>query len=174
MACNITAGRALANCKNVGGLKSILVMNYDSGMELNMTLDANDVVTNFGSANYQLYNFEVRGANTMDETNEQSVENGTTFWSAAGSLQLHVQDSVSRKTLEIMAKGRPHIFTLDWNGVYKLYGDINGCEVTVNTNSGAGMGDFNGYTVSIASTEDHLAYFVDSTIIDDSINTIVN
>ena len=72
-----------------------------------------------------------------------------------------------------MSYGRPLVLTEDFNGSFKLYGAQNGCDVSVGTASGGAMGDFNGYNLTIASSEKEPAFFVDSTIIGDTTNTAI-
>ena len=44
--------------------------------------------------------------------------------------------------------------------LFRIFGIKNGVDVTVNTASGADMNEFNGYTLTLASKEDNLAFFV--------------
>jgi hypothetical protein len=170
MACDISKGR-LVGCKTVAGLKSISFINYAEGiygdLEINVTTE---LVEGTSSGNITMYKYDLRGANTMDETGETNGDNNTAFWSASGSLTLASQDAVTRKELKLLSYGRPIVITEGWDGVFKLYGAQNGCNVSVNTNSGSGLGDFNGYTLTISASEKEPAFIVDSAIIDDGIN----
>jgi hypothetical protein len=173
MACDISKGR-LVPCKATGGLKAIFFINYDStfysDLEINGTTEE---ITGFSDTDYSLYQYDLRGANTMDETNEVSGDNSAAFWSGSGTLQLSSQDAVTRKEMKLMAYGRPIVITLGWDGVYKLYGAQNGCDVSAGTASGAGMGDFNGYNLTITCMEKEPAFIVDSAIIDDGLNSTI-
>jgi len=172
MACeNLSKGR-LNPCKTVGGLKNIYFVNFDSATYGAMTLDADEQITAFGSAQ-TLFKYELRGVQSIDETNENNADSGSSFWTAAGTITLKSQDLATRKELKLMSYGRPLVITEDFNGVFKLFGAQNGCDVSVGTASGAAMGDFNGYNLSIAANEKEPAFFIDSTIIDDTTNTVV-
>ncbi len=172
MACeNLSKGR-LNPCKTVGGLKNIYFVNFDSGTYGAMTQDADEQITAFGSAQ-TLYKYELRGAQSMDETNENNADSGSSFWTSAGTITLKAQDLATRKELKLMSYGRPIVITEDFNGIFKMYGSQNGCDVAVNTASGAGMGDFNGYNLSIAASEKEPAFFIDPTIIDNTTDTVV-
>lgn len=168
MACDITLGR-LEPCKTVGGLKAIYFCNWDDVDYGEFTFDADEELITTGGNDIPLYKYDLRGANTMDETGESSDENGTAFWTTAGTIQLKAQDAVTRKQIKLLSYGRPRIITEGWDGNFKMYGIKNGCTVSSGTNSGANMGDFNGYTLTIVAKEDAPAVFVDPAIIGDNI-----
>ena len=173
MSCDITLGR-LEPCKDVvGGIKNIFFANYASTIYTGATIDANGQVTAFSPA-VTLYKYELKGANhSFDEANENSRDNGTSFWNQTGTVVLKKQDLTTRKELLLLSYGRPVVITEDYNGNFKIYGFENGCEVTVNTASGAAMGDLNGYNLTITGQEKALANFVLPTIINDTINSTV-
>lgn len=173
MACDISKGR-LVPCKTQGGLKAIFFINFVSGLYEDLELDATDETVNgFSSANYSLYQYDLRGQNTMDESNEVSGDNSTAFWTGSGTLQLANQDATTRKEMKLMAYGRPHVITLGWDGVYKLYGAQNGCDISAGTASGAGMGDFNGYNLTITCSEKEPAFIVNPAVIGDGFETTI-
>ena len=60
----------------------------------------------------------------------------------------------------LLSKGRPQIIAEGYDGSFRIFGIKNGVDVTVNTASGADMNEFNGYTLTLASKEDNLAFFV--------------
>ncbi len=159
MACDISLGR-LEPCKDsVGGLKSIYFINYDNSFLSDITLDTDDIITAIAPT-YSAYKFELRGANTFDETNEVSKENGTSFWTGTGTIALKKQDAVTRKELKLLSYSRPIVMTEGYDGLFKIYGIENGCDVSVNTASGGAMGDFNGYNLTVTSQEKQPAYFI--------------
>jgi len=162
MACDISLGR-LEPCKSVGGLKAVYFINYDSSFYTSKTLGTDDVIDGFVSATGNAYKYELRGANNFDEANEVSKENGTSFWTATGTLVFKAQDASTRKQMKLLSYGRPIVVTESYDDVnkYKIYGLENGCDVAVNTASGAGMGDLNGYNVTVTAQEKEPAYFVD-------------
>lgn len=167
MACDISLGR-LEPCKDsVGGLKAIYFINYDSSYYTGKTLSSDEELQDLGTA-FNLYKYDLRGANNVDETNELSKENGTSFWTAAGTIALKKQDAVTRKELKLLSYGRPVVVTEGYDGVYKAYGLENGCDVQVGTASGAAMGDFNGYNLTIAAQEKDPAFIVDWALFTDA------
>ena len=172
MACDISAGR-LEPCKDsVGGLKAVYFVNYDATIASGATITAGEI-TAFGSA-ITLYKFDLKGANnSFDETNENSRDNGTSFWTQTGTLVLKKQDLATQSQLKLLAYGRPLVVVEDYNGNFRMAGFENGAEVTVNTASGAAMGDLNGYNITFVGTEKEPAHYIDATIIGDTTNTTV-
>jgi hypothetical protein len=172
MACDISAGR-LEPCKDsVGGLKAVYFVNYDADIYTDATIVSSEI-TAFGSA-ITLYKFDLKGANnSFDETNENSRDNGTSFWTQTGTLVLKKQDLATQSQLKLLAYGRPLVVVEDYNGNFRMAGFENGAEVVVNTASGAAMGDLNGYNITFTATEKEPASFIDATIIGDTTNTTV-
>jgi len=164
MACDITLGR-LEPCKqSVGGLKAVYFINYDSTLYAGATFTLEEI-TALAEA-VPCFKYDLKGANTFDETNENSRENGTSFWTQTGTLVLKKQDLTTQKELKLLASGRPQVIIADYNGNYRLAGAENGCEVVVNTASGAAMGDLNGYNITFTGQEKQPADFIDSALID--------
>jgi len=173
MACDITLGR-LEPCKeSVGGLKAVYFANYLSTIFTGATLDANDQVTALAPL-VTFYKFDLRGSNnSFEEANENSRDNGTSFWTQTGTLVIKKQDLATQKELKLLSRNRPVILIEDYNGNFRVAGFENGCEVVVNTTSGAAMGDLNGYNITFTGLETAPANFVLSSIIDDATNTTV-
>jgi hypothetical protein len=178
MACDITAGR-LEPCKDsVGGLKAVYFVNYSAAIASGATITAGEI-TEFDPL-ISLYKFDLKGTNnSFDETNENSRDNGTSFWTQTGTLVLKKQDLTTQTQLKALAYGRPLVvveyYAKDANdkNIFRMAGFENGCEVTVNTASGAAMGDLNGYNITFTGTEVEPAHFIDPDIIGDDVNTTV-
>jgi len=158
MACDITAGR-LEPCKDsVGGIIAIYISNYTTGL-LDTATFVDEEVTGFASP-LTFYKYDLKGANSFEQTNENSRENGTSFWTQTGTIVLKKQDNATRKEMKLLSYGRPQIIIEDYNGKFYLAGIENGCEVAANTATGAAMGDLNGYNVTFTGTEKTPANFV--------------
>ena len=170
--CDINAGR-LEPCKDsVGGIIAVYFSNYTDGLLSSATISAEGEVTGFASA-LTFYKYDLKGANSFEQNNENSRENGTSFWTQTGTCVLKKQDLSTTAQMKLLSYGRPQVLVQDYNGNYWLAGIENGCEVAVNTSTGAAMGDLNGYNLTITGTEKSPANFVDSSIINDTTNTIV-
>ncbi len=172
MSCDINAGR-LEPCKdNVGGIIAVYFANYTEGLLGSATISAEGEITGFASP-LTFYKYDLKGANSFEQTNENSRENGTSFWTQTGTVVLKKQDLATTAQMKLLSYGRPQVIVQDYNGNYWLAGIENGCEVAVNTATGASMGDLNGYNLTITGTEKSPANFIDTTIINDTTNTIV-
>lgn len=171
MACDLTAGR-LEPCKDSnGGLRAIYFANYDSGLYANFTFTAEEITAL--TSPVTVYKYELKGVNSFDEANENSRENGTSFWTGTGTFVFKKQSLASQKELKLLSYGRPHVILEDYNGNFRLAGIKNGCECSVSTVSGAAMGDLNGYNVVATSQEADMASFIDSTLIDNVAGFVV-
>ena len=172
MACDITAGRTEPCKDSVGGLKNIYIGNFSSTLLSGATVATDGEITALGAA-YTVYKFELKGANSFEESNENSRENGTSFWTQTGTIVLKKQDKATQKEFKLLSYGRPIILIEDYNGNFRLAGAENGCEVAVNTVSGTAMGDLNGYNLTFIGTESQMAHFVDSAIVDDAAGFVI-
>ena len=162
MACDLTAGR-LEPCKDSnGGLRAIYFINYDSGLYDNLIFDGEEIQ---GLTNpVTCYKYELKGANSFDEANENSRENGSSFWTGTGTFVFKKQDLATQTQLKILSYGRPQMILEDYNGNFRLAGTKNGCDCVVNTASGSAMGDLNGYNITSTSQEADMATFIDDAI----------
>ena len=174
MACDIANGRTEACKESVGGLRNIYIANWNADMYDGLTLGTDDEITTL-TAPVDVYKFELRGENnTFEETNENSRDNGTSFWTQSGSIVLKKQDAATQKELKLLSYGRPHIIIEDYNGNFRLAGGQNGCEVMVSTSTGGAMGDLNGYNITFEAKELSPALFVDAAIVDDAAGFVIN
>lgn len=164
MACDITAGRDDSNClDSLGGIKAIYVANFAKGMFADATFTGEEI-TAMGSA-YDVYKYELRGTNNIDEANTKDINAGTSIFEGSGTITLKKQDATTQAQMVLLSKGRPQIIAEGYDGSFRIFGIKNGVDVTVNTASGADMNEFSGYTLTLASKEDNLAYFVTSSLV---------
>ena len=174
MACDISKGRLEACKESVGGIKNLYIANYSSAMYAGMADSAtkpptdaafNGQVDTLG-AKVDVFQFEVRGDNnTFEETNENSRDNGTSFWTQSGSFVVKAQNAETMMQLKLLSYGRPHIIIEDYNGKFRMAGAQNGVEVSVNTSTGGAMGDLYGYTISFEGKEVLPSLFILSTLV---------
>ncbi len=165
MACDITAGRNDSNClDSLGGIKAIYVGNYEKGMYSDAVFTGEEI-TSFTTGGYDVFKYELRGTNNIDEANTKDINAGTSIFEGSGTITLKKQDATTQAQMVLLSKGRPQIIAEGYDGSFRIFGIKNGVDVTVNTASGADMNEFNGYTLTLASKEDNLAYFVDSDLI---------
>jgi hypothetical protein len=172
MACDLTLGRLEACKENAGGIKAVYFVNYDGTLFSGATVSGQEITALAAPTN--AYKYELKSdTNTYEETNENSRENGTSFWTQTGTIALKVQDKAAQAELKIMSYGRPHVIIEDYNGNFRLAGAEHGCEVQVNTAIGGAMGDFTGYNLVITGKERSMAHFILATIVDNASHFVV-
>ena len=168
MACDITAGRNDSNClDSLGGIKAIYILNFAKGLFEDATsswdIDQSQSIVGLNNS-YDVFKYELRGTNNIDEANTKDINAGTSIFEASGTITLKKQDATTQAQMVLLSKGRPQIIAEGYDGLFRIFGLKNGVDVTVNTASGADMNEFNGYTLTLASKEDNLAYFVAATL----------
>lgn len=166
MSCDISRGR-LEPCKDkVGGIAKVYFVNFGSLGDITYDMTDTDVIDTV-SGTPSAYEFVVRGASTYTENITPSRENGTTFFEQVLELQLPQLSKEDHKTIKLLSFGRPHVIVEDNNGNLLLGGLEYGMDVTGGTvATGSGMGEYNGYTLTLTGMEKIPANFIDGTLAD--------
>jgi len=165
MSCDISAGRT-EPCKTaVGGLKNLYFCNYEQIDGYTFDATNTDVVDGFGSAATIVgYKYELKGANSLEQTLNSSRENGTNFVEQTLTAVLKKQDIATHKQIKLLSHGRPRVVVEDYNGNFFMMGLEHGAEVTtVAITTGQNMGDLSGYTLTMVANEKIPANFIDCT-----------
>lgn len=150
--CDISLGRNEPCKDSVGGLAAIYFINFGDITGLAYDETNTDEIDDLGDLT--AYKYDLKGANSLEETVNSSRENGTTFWEQALNITLKKKDVTTNKEVKLLSYGRPHIVVVDYNGNANLVGLEHGAEVTGGTIvSGAAMGDLNGYTLTFTAQE---------------------
>jgi hypothetical protein len=170
MACDISNGRLEACKDSVSGLDAIYIINFGINIDnvtYSATLGQEDVITGITGVDF-LYKYELKGANSFDQTIQTSRDNGTTFFEQVLVAQLKKQDIAMHKTVKLLAYGRPHIVVRTRSAQFFMMGLERGADVTAgNISSGAALGDFNGYNLTFTAMENIPANFMDAVTEDD-------
>jgi hypothetical protein len=155
--CNLTAGRNEVCKDSIGGLQAVYFLNYTSAsFDKNADLEVTALPS--GST---VYKYELKGTSQYTETVNTSRENGTTFFSQETTLNLKRLTNEMTTQLKLMAYGRPQIIVHTKNGEALLVGEVNGADVTAGTiQTGAGLGDLFGYSVTLTGEEKLPAAFL--------------
>ena len=172
MSCDISLGRKESCKQNVGGLKAVYFVNYSPTLLADATVSGQSISALGSSEDAFKYELKADG-NTYEEANENSRENGTSFFTQTGSLVLKVQDAATQAELTQLSYGRPHVIIEDFNGNFRLAGAEHGVEVSVSTTSGGAMGDLYGYNISFEGKERNMAMFVDGAIVGDASGFVI-
>ncbi len=151
MACDLTQGRKVP-CKDVvGGINRVWFVDYgDLGT---LTFGADDELTD-ATGTFSAYQYDVKGANSLEQNFNVSRENGTTFFDQVLSLMLKKQDLATHKEVKLLAYGRPKVIVRDNNNNFFLVGyehgaDVNGGSIV----TGAAFGDMSGYNLTFQAME---------------------
>jgi hypothetical protein len=140
MACNLSAGRNEVCKDSIGGLAGVYFLNYTTS---SFTKNGSGEVTAFPSGS-TVYYYQLKGTSAYTETVNTSRENGTTFFNQELVLNLKKLTNEMTTQLKLMAYGRPQI-----------------ADVTAGTiQTGAGMGDLYGYSVTFQGQEKLPAAFI--------------
>lgn len=153
MACELTTGRKLGCKSQIGGLKAAYFISYSdiSAIALDTTTEE---VESFTAASGTIFQYDLKGSNSLETTITSSDENGTTFMESTLNITLQKQDAATLKEIKLLAYNRPKVFVEDRNGNLFLLGRENGCNLTSGTIvTGDAMGDMSGYTLSFVAQE---------------------
>lgn len=162
MACLMTTGRKLA-CKDaVGGIQKVFFADYGT---LGTATITGGIVTAFSGTTYTLYQYDVKSASGLEQTITSSNDNGTTFFAQSLTLVLTKLDAATQAELAKVIATRPHVFIQDNNGNYLAVGMTRGCDTNGTISTGTGLGDLNGYSLTITTEEPLMAQFVTANLV---------
>tara|TARA_B100000900_G_scaffold350883_1_gene317658 strand:+ start:13620 stop:14198 length:579 start_codon:yes stop_codon:yes gene_type:complete len=167
MACTLTLGRK-EPCKDVvGGIKNVYFVDFGGLGTVTQTADEITNMTGDGSNNLTAFKYELKGANSFEQTVTASRENGTVFYEQTLNINLKKLSKEDNQELKILAYGRPHVAVEDYNGNVFMMGLEHGADVSGGTiTTGAAMGDLSGYTLTLTAQEREPANFMNSATID--------
>ena len=169
MSCLIANGRT-EQCKDsISGLQAIYFVNF--------AITADDVTYSGTSPDFgddiigiaggpttditSLYKYELKGANTFEQTIQSSRENGTTFFEQTLTIQMKRQDVATHKNVKFLAYGRPHIVVHTRSNQWFIMGLFEGADVNAGkVSTGTQYGDFNGYELTFVANEKLPANFL--------------
>lgn len=165
MSCNLTKGRKIA-CKDaIGGIDKLYFLNFSEFKYTEVDGVITLIQTNLETPTIvTAYEYIVRDSVSKLAQNVQSSrDNGTTFVEQIITAQLQVMTQADNQELMLLAYGRPVVIVQDRRGKCWLAGKIRGCDVSaIAADTGAAMGDLNGYTITINGMENAFAQEVSS------------
>jgi hypothetical protein len=161
MACELITHGYADDCQsNVGGIKAIYFLNY--GVVLTQP-SANYGATDFTDqlntltltpAASTLYKYELKGANSFEQTITSSRENGTTFVEQTLTFTTKGLSALQTKQMKLLAYGRPTVIVQTNSNKFLLAGLEYGMDVTTGViSNGTAMGDLVGYTMTLVGQE---------------------
>jgi len=154
MACDLTHGRAEVCKEFVGGIKAVYFIPYGVlGAITYGSTDASDKIATIAGT-MSLYKYELKGANSFEQTITSSRENGTTFAEQTLTFTIKGLDASTTKQMKLLAWGRPHVVIKTNANNFFLAGLEHGMDVTTGLiANGTAMGDLNGYTLTLVGQE---------------------
>jgi hypothetical protein len=162
MSCDIANGVA-EPCKSaVGGLDAIYLINYGDYSTSDLTYDGTntDMINDVNSVS-NMYKFELKGANSFEQTITSNRDNGTTYVEQTLTVTLKQQSAAKHKLIKLLAYGRPHVVVRTRANQYFLAGLERGLDLTTGVvSNGTAMGDLNGYTLTFVGQENIPANFL--------------
>lgn len=154
MACDVTKGKNVLECKNaVSGIKAIYVANFDDYNFVTSSTDTGHTMSDLGTL-AEVFKFELKNsANNFAETTTQSRDNGTTFFNQVLTFVLNKLSSQMQFQLKMLAYGRPIIFVEGYSGEIFAIGSEFGCEIGSESTIGGNIDGMNGYTFTATAME---------------------
>ena len=167
MACTLTTGRKIP-CKSAfGGIKKVFFADFGDSDIGTITIGATGTATFDGTPTW--YEYDVKGASSLETTVTSSRDNGTTFYTQTLNLTLTYLDAKTQNELQVLAVGRPYLVVEDYYGNSFLCGAENGMECTGGTVvTGAAAGDLSGFTLTFEGMEETAPYFLAAAVVGDA------
>jgi hypothetical protein len=162
MSCDISNGVAEPCKSSVGGLDALYLINYGDFSASDITYDGTqtDMINDINSVS-NIYKFELKGANSFEQTITSSRDNGTTFVEQTLTVTLKQQSAAKHKLVKLLSYGRPHVIVRTRAAQYFLAGLERGLDLTTGVvSNGTAMGDLNGYTLTFVGQENIAANFL--------------
>jgi hypothetical protein len=151
--CTLTTGRKEVCKTSVGGIDAIYFINYDDMDAITYDATNTDSIQTVTGVT-SLFKYELKGANSFEQTITSSRENGTTFVEQTLTFTIKGLDATTTKQMKLLAWGRPHVVIKTNANNFFIAGLNHGMDVTTGlVSNGTAMGDLNGYTMTLVGQE---------------------
>jgi hypothetical protein len=157
--CELSIGFDL-DCKDgVGGIKQIVLANWNQVNLISTTIDANEIVTALPE-DAELFYFELpTQTGSFEETINFNRDAGTIFYTQTVNVMFQKLSAVRRLELQNIATVRCVVFVQDANSNWWAVGLDNGADLSTSTGgTGTVFGDAHGYTLSFVQESVKRAY----------------
>jgi hypothetical protein len=170
MACDITKGKALLECKDaVSGLKAVYLSNFgefDFTAGTGPGASLQEIASISGATGADFYKYELKNSgNTFQQDITSSRDNGTTFFTQTLNFVLTKLSAEMEFQVKMMAWGRPQIVVEANSGTFFLMGREHGCEISGNSQIQGTMDSLNGYTLTAVGMEKEPIFYLQSSAI---------
>lgn len=168
--CNALTGAIAKSCStNTGGIRKMFIADFENVSTITSSGSPAKISAITMSGATKFYEFEFnRNTSSFEEAVTVNLENGTTFFNQTVRLELARRESAKRDAIEKLVAGQKQlmIIVLDSNGLYWLFGQVEGAYATeITGGSGVAKTDKNGYSIAMTAEEPAQAFEVDSTVI---------
>lgn len=162
MACLLTTGRTEPCRDAIGGLKALYLMDF---LEDAFTIsggEATAISASVSSGDVYKYDLLADGNTFVESGGAPDESTGTSVVTQTGTAVLKKQGVATANEINTLKAARPVAVWKFRDGTYKVQGLSDGTVISVETASGGAKADFNGYTLTLTSTELNLAPTLDS------------
>jgi hypothetical protein len=174
MACSITSGFALGCRDNTGGIKALYIL---SGSVSAIT-DTSDEISDITGTGI-FYQFDLqRGTSDFTETINGSTENGTVFYEGTVNAVFAKMQTSLRNQVKVLAQNPDLKLVVETNNdvdgsKFFYVGRVHGAILNAGQGqTGTGIGDANGYTLTFTSQEPNPADVIAGTTLGDALTGI--
>ncbi len=159
------------NCENnVGGLKRVLIADFESVTETTHSTDDDIIDAITMASTTQFFSFYyAKNSGMFEENLVQNLEVGSTYFEQKVAFTIPKRDETRRLSIKELTSGQKKLIVIveDANGNYWMFFDDEGGIVTTLTGGSGGAKDtMNGYAVEITADSVYQARLVDETIVD--------
>jgi hypothetical protein len=165
MSCTIINGREIDCRDSAGGIEEVYITEWSNIASITET---SGVVTSISmNSGKKFFTFQLEKENGMfDETEQNSVENGSLFYEGVLSFTTKKMTAAARNAFNILAKNRLMIIFKDRNGAYWLLGRYGAADKVGENKASTGkaFGDLNGYTLTFTTKEKEPAFSFTGTV----------
>ena len=157
--CELSIGFDL-DCKDgVGGVKKIVLTEWNVDFPIAVNIDANEIITELPDTT-TLYTYELPTQTaSFEETINFNRDAGTIFYTQTVNVMLQKLSSAKRLELQSVATTRVVVFVKDANNNWWAVGVENGADLSTATGAtGTVFGDAHGYTLAFVHEGQNRAY----------------
>ena len=163
MGCKITS-EIIRGCRgNTGGIKRVLIANFEDVLSVTPVIsDDNtdtgfitDITMNGGTPVPGFYRYEFnKDSSAFTQAFAQDLPSGTGGWTQTINLVFAKNEASKRNSIKMLGQNNTAIIVEDRNGKYWYFGEESGMELmSVDSGSGVLMSDRNGYAITFEGRE---------------------
>jgi len=173
MACLINSGFSDSCRGSVGGVGTIYIGNFPTGITQNsdwLTQDVDGVVTAFTlDAGQYAYEYQPnKTSSQFTEAYETSIENGALGFKQTVSLVFANMSQAKQNQIKLMSAGNLFVIVKDKNGKFWLVGSEDGAVLSGGSaDTGKALADGNKYTLEITANQGIGTYEVTADAVSD-------